>query len=86
LKALEYRLELAEGLLPSVSTFLATYFTLTGLHAVHVAAGAIANLWIWRGLSRDDGLLVPGRLSAVALYWTFVDLVWMAILILCYLT
>ena len=49
LKSIEYHAELARGLRPAVSTFLATYYTLTGFHAAHVAGGIIANLWIIAG-------------------------------------
>ena len=85
LKGMEYRAEFAAGLRPATSTFLAMYFTLTGLHALHVVGGAIANVWIWNGARALHGL-TPGRLQSVALYWTFVDLVWFVILVLFYLT
>jgi cytochrome c oxidase subunit I len=85
-KGLEYRDEIALGLLPSTSTFLATYFTLTGLHALHVAAGLIANLWAAAGIGRVAGTLTAGRLHALRLYWAFVDVVWLIILVLLYLS
>lgn len=86
LKALDYRTEFVAGLRPAASTFLAMYFTLTGLHALHVAAGAAGNLWAWLGERRLAIALTPGRLHGLALYWAFVDLVWFAIVILFYLT
>ena len=86
LKAAEYQDELARGLLPSASTFLAMYFTLTGLHALHVAAGAVANGWVLAGAARVGHAMTAGRLRALALYWTFVDLVWLAIFVLMYLS
>ena len=85
LKGMDYRAELGAGLRPSTSTFLAMYFTLTGLHALHVVGGAIANVWIWNGARVRHGL-TTGRLQSVALYWAFVDLVWFVILVLFYLT
>jgi heme/copper-type cytochrome/quinol oxidase subunit 3 len=84
-KTLEYRDEIRLGLLPSVNTFLATYFVLTGVHALHVIGGLIANLWVMAGASASTAL-TPGRLRALALYWAFVDLVWLAILVSMYLT
>jgi len=85
-KGMEYRQELAAGLVPSTSTFLATYFTLTGLHAAHVVAGIFANVWAATGLDRVGDRMTAGRVRAVALYWLFVDLVWLIILVLLYLT
>jgi heme/copper-type cytochrome/quinol oxidase subunit 3 len=85
-KSLEWRQELALGLLPSTSTFFATYFTLTGLHAAHVAAGIVANAWVATGLARVGDRMTAGRVRAVALYWVFVDLIWLIILFLMYLT
>jgi cytochrome c oxidase subunit III len=85
-KGFEYRHEFATGLLPSASTFLAMYFTLTGLHALHVAGGAAANLWTMAGGRRAGEPLTIGRAGALSLYWAFVDLVWLVILVLFYLT
>jgi len=85
-KSLEWRQELSLGLLPSTSTFLATYFTLTGLHAAHVVAGVFANVWVATGLARVSAAMTAGRTRALALYWVFVDLIWLIILVLLYLT
>src|SRR5688500_1227057 len=38
-KAIEYNAKFSHHLLPSTSTFLAIYFTLTGLHGLHVLGG-----------------------------------------------
>jgi heme/copper-type cytochrome/quinol oxidase subunit 3 len=85
-KAFEYSGEIALGLLPSVSTFLATYWVLTGLHAAHVVCGLAANGWILAGARRVGERMTAGRLRATALYWTFVDVVWLVIYVLMYLT
>lgn len=86
LKTGEYRGEIAHGFVPSISTFAAMYFTLTGLHALHVLGGAIANAWILAGARRVGESMTAGRLHAVSLYWAFVDLVWLLILGLLYLS
>lgn len=83
-KYAEYHAEIARGMLPAVSTFIAMYFTLTGLHALHVAGGAVTNLWAWSGARRADAQLVDGRVRALSFYWTFVDVVWLIILALVY--
>jgi heme/copper-type cytochrome/quinol oxidase subunit 3 len=85
-KGLEYSGEIARGLLPSTNTFLATYFTLTGLHALHVVGGIGANVWILAGAGRVPAALTAGRVRAVTLYWAFVDVVWLLIFGLMYLS
>jgi cytochrome c oxidase subunit III len=85
LKALEYRDDFARGLMPATNTFLAMYFTLTGLHALHVAGGAIANVWLLAGTSRVDMRLTAERARALALYWLLVDAVWLVVFTLFYL-
>ena len=83
-KGLEYSDKISHGLLPSSSMFLALYFTLTGFHAAHVLGGFIANVWVTRGMSRVGDALTAGRLKALALYWAFVDVVWVGILMAFY--
>jgi heme/copper-type cytochrome/quinol oxidase subunit 3 len=85
-KSLEWRHEIDAGLLPSTNTFLATYFTLTGLHAAHVAGGLLANVWVLAGARRVAAAMTAGRVRALSLYWAFVDLVWLAIFVLLYLS
>ena len=47
IKALEYGPKFSHGLYPSTNTFFAIYFTLTGLHGLHVIGGMIIlNLFI----------------------------------------
>lgn len=86
IKGFEYWDEIDRGLLPRASTFLAMYFTLTGLHAAHVVGGLIANIWVIAGARRVTGAMTTGRLRALGLYWGFVDLVWLVIFVLFYLT
>ena len=83
-KSVEYAGEIDRGLVPSVNTFLATYFTLTGLHALHVAGGLVANLWTLAGAGKVPQAMTRGRLHALALYWAFVDIVWLLILVFVY--
>jgi heme/copper-type cytochrome/quinol oxidase subunit 3 len=85
-KGIEYAGEIRLGLVPSVNTFLATYFTLTGLHALHVIGGLAANVWTLAGYARVGKDMTAGRVRALALYWAFVDLVWIIIFVLFYLT
>ena len=70
----------------NVQTFFGIYFTMTGLHALHVIAGLIVITWL---LVRS----VKGHFSAeyhtpvhmVGLYWHVVDIVWIFLFPLLYL-
>jgi cytochrome c oxidase subunit III len=86
IKAAEYAAEIRQGFVPSVNTFFATYFTLTGLHALHVIGGLFANLWAMNGVRRVGADMAAGRVRALSLYWVFVDLVWLIIFVLFYLS
>ena len=86
LKSFEYVSEIGRGLAPANNTFLAMYFTLTGLHAAHVIAGLVANAWASAGALRISPELMAGRARAIALYWVFVDIVWFIIFGLMYLS
>ena len=86
LKSAEYSSKISAGLLPSSSMFLALFFTLTAFHALHVLGGLVANLWVASGVWKLDESITRGRLKALSLYWTFVDVVWIAILVAFYAT
>ena len=66
------------------SLFGQTFFTITGLHLLHVIGGVIALAIVARGYWR--GRLTPGHVESAGLYWHFVDLVWMFVVPLVYLT
>lgn len=66
-----------------VPLFGATFFTLTGLHMLHVASGLVYLLVIMIGFSRRKFSAEDVEISG--LYWHFVDLVWMFIFPLVYL-
>ena len=85
-KGYEYSIKFAHGHLPGTGLFWDCYFTLTGLHGLHVLGGVLANLWIL-GLTFGTGFL-KGRGHIVeisGLYWHFVDLVWIFLFPLVYL-
>ncbi len=63
--------------------FGATFFSITGLHLLHVISGVVAIAVISRGFSR--GSLTAGHVETAGLYWHFVDLVWMFVVPLVYL-
>jgi cytochrome c oxidase subunit 3 len=84
LKLLDYQQKVEAGLLPSTNLLLACWFTITGVHALHVAGGVAANLWVMMGLGRNPER-DRQRFAALRLYWYFVDLVWLVILVSFYL-
>jgi heme/copper-type cytochrome/quinol oxidase subunit 3 len=87
-KALEWGEKIELGMLPSTSMFLALYFTLTGVHALHVLGGFVANAYLLASgftlWSRDPERLTS-RVAAAGLYWQFVDVVWIGIFALLYI-
>jgi cytochrome c oxidase subunit III len=67
------------------SRLLACWFTLTGVHVAHVAAGIAVNLWVAARARASTMAQLAERMHATRLYWYFVDLVWLAILVAFYL-
>jgi cytochrome c oxidase subunit 3 len=63
--------------------FGSAFFTMTGLHMLHVTIGIIYLLVIAIGFGRRKFSAVDVEVSG--LYWHFVDLVWMFIFPLVYL-
>jgi cytochrome c oxidase subunit III len=61
-----------------------TFFTITGLHLLHVISGVIALLVV--ATKYSSGRLTPSHVETTGLYWHFVDLVWMFVVPLVYLT
>lgn len=87
-KAFEYGDKFALGLAPSTDNFLALYFTLTGLHALHVIGGLVVNLYLWgpgARMWRTDPARFTGRVEVAGLYWHFVDVVWIFLFPVLYL-
>jgi cytochrome c oxidase subunit III len=86
-QAYEFTSFVHEGLTIKTNLFGSSFFTLTGFHGAHVTVGVLwlmTLLWIdrSRGLKgANDELLV----DICALYWHFVDVVWIAIFTLIYL-
>lgn len=85
-QAYEFTAFVHEGLTIKRNLFGSSFFTLTGFHGAHVSAGVI---WLGsllaidmkRGLQKKDAIWV----DIAALYWHFVDVVWIAIFTLVYL-
>ncbi len=98
IKAHEYQLEYHEGVIPTlrftydgphaneVFVFMSFYFTLTGLHALHMLIGLA--LWLvmliraWRG---HFSAAYYAPIEIMGLYWHFVDIIWIFLFPLLYL-
>ncbi len=87
-KTYEYGSKFQHGEYPSESTFLAIYFTMTGLHALHIIGGIIVNGYFWgpgSAMWRTEPERFTNRVEAAGLYWHFVDLVWIFLFPVLYL-
>jgi cytochrome c oxidase subunit 3 len=63
--------------------FGASFFSVTGLHLLHVTSGIIALLVV--GIRYQGGRYNADDIEITGLYWHFVDLVWMFVVPLVYL-
>ena len=73
---------------PWHNTYTAIYFTLTGLHALHVIGGAIVIGFLWgpgSKLWQRDPERFTNRIEISGLFWHFVDLVWIFLFPVLYL-
>ncbi|MCL2779068.1 MAG: cytochrome c oxidase subunit 3 family protein [Polyangiaceae bacterium] len=67
-------------------SFFALYFMMTGLHALHVVVGIVVFIWILiRNLRGNFSKEYFTAVDITALYWHFVDLVWIFLFPLFYL-
>ncbi len=87
-KGFEYSTKFAHHHYPSTNTFLAIYFTLTGLHGLHVCGGIVVNAYyvgpgskMWQ----TEPERFSNRIEVAGLYWHFVDLVWIFLFPILYL-
>ncbi len=89
IKMYEYHMKFEHHLFPSHNTYMAIYFTLTGLHAMHILGGLIVNSYNFGPGSRlwkTDPQRFTNRIEVSGLYWHFVDLVWLFLFPVLYLT
>jgi heme/copper-type cytochrome/quinol oxidase subunit 3 len=88
--ALQLGLEWPEKLgefTPTTDAYGSLFFTLTGFHGLHVAVGLLMSLWVqvrsWRG-AFDEHRHVS--VQNFAMYWHFVDTVWLFVLLTLYVS
>ena len=87
-KYFEYADHVTRGELPSHSTFLAIYYTMTGLHGLHILGGMVVMAYfagpgakMWNTKPEQ----FSNRIETTGLYWHFVDLVWIFLFPVLYL-
>ncbi len=88
IKYVEYAEHLGKGEGPWHSNFFALYFTLTGLHALHIICGMVVMLYFLgpgAKLWKTNPEQFTNRIESTGLYWHFVDLVWIFLFPVLYL-
>jgi len=81
-------IERLSAFVPAHSTFFAIYFTLTGLHALHVLGGALVIGYLLgpgTKMWKTDPERFTNRIEVSGLFWHFVDLVWIFLFPVLYL-
>ena len=79
IKYFEYSAKFEHGLYPSTNNFLAIYFTITGLHGLHIIGGIFVNGYFFgpgKKMWSSEPQRFTNRIEVAGLYWHFVDLVW----------
>jgi cytochrome c oxidase subunit 3 len=73
---------------PWHNSYLAIYFVLTGLHALHIIGGALVIGYMWGPGSKmwfTNHAQFTNRIEVSGLFWHFVDLVWIFLFPVLYL-
>jgi heme/copper-type cytochrome/quinol oxidase subunit 3 len=83
-KAYEYAGKFSHGIGPDTNVFYGCYFLMTGFHGLHVLIGVIMLVWCAFYVKRFDGHHYA-HVENLALYWHFVDLVWIFLFPIVYL-
>jgi cytochrome c oxidase subunit 3 len=81
-------LDYLSAYVPKHNPYFAIYFTLTGLHAAHVFAGAIVMTYLFlfgKRMWQAQPDRLTNRVEVAGLFWHFVDLVWIFLFPVLYL-
>jgi heme/copper-type cytochrome/quinol oxidase subunit 3 len=84
-QGLEYARLLGAGLRPGSELFGTTFFTLTGLHALHVLVGLVLLATLFAAASARPRRVGRAAWEGIAMYWHFVDAVWVVVFSVVYL-
>ena len=81
-----HRMIYEKGLTISTNLFGTTYYSLVGLHAFHVTVGLVMILTVLIfGLAGRVNENQSGRIGVLAMYWHFVDAVWVVVFTVVYI-
>jgi cytochrome c oxidase subunit 3 len=93
-KGLEYHGDLKENLFPgprfplappATQIFWGFYWIMTSIHAIHLSAGIVIVIVVFALFKRDTIPVQGSTMEGVAIYWHFVDSVWIVLFPLLYL-
>ena len=73
---------------PKMNNYYAIYFTITGLHGLHIIGGMIVlgyYLFFGYGMFKSNPEWLASRVEVAGLFWHFVDLVWIFVFPIFYL-
>jgi cytochrome c oxidase subunit 3/cytochrome o ubiquinol oxidase subunit 3 len=80
-----HRLIYDHGLTISTNLFGTTYYSLVGLHALHVTVGLVMiSIVLLFGLAKRVGAEQSARIGVLGFYWHFVDAVWVVVFTVVY--
>jgi heme/copper-type cytochrome/quinol oxidase subunit 3 len=85
-KAVEYAQKFEHHYTPHTNLFFSFYFIMTGLHALHVLVGVVILTVLLASVARNSVRTDEIVVENVGLYWHFVDVVWIFLFPLLYLT
>jgi len=77
------------NLTPAYGTYYAIYFLVTGLHAMHIVGGVVVMFYfltIGSRLYKRNPEQLSNRIEVTGIFWHFVDLVWITVFPILYLT
>ncbi len=83
-KATEWYAKVQAGLNPEFTAFYLYYFMLTGLHVLHVCFGLLLLRLVYGELTKRSQPQMA-FVEAAAIYWHFVDLLWIILFALLYM-
>lgn len=88
-KYFEWSAELGVGHSPLSDNFFQLYYVLTGIHLLHVLVALVVVVYLWRTAGKVRSRPTARQLRFIengASYWHMVDLIWLGLFALFYLT
>ena len=82
IKTYEYIGKISQGHVITENLFWSFYYTMTGLHALHVIGGMVIMALISFDIRKGHNYQ---RVELIGIYWHFVDLVWIFLFPLLYI-